>query len=70
MSQAEVTNTTSFLQEVETFLKTNGKITASRLGRDVMHDPNFVTELRTGRMVRDPTIQKVRRYIKEKVVVD
>jgi hypothetical protein len=68
VSQAEVNNTTKFLREVETFLQNNRTITASRLGRDVMRDPNFVTELRTGRVVRSNTEARVREYIKEKSV--
>lgn len=51
------------LSEVEKFLRSN-KIPAARFGREVMHDPRFVFDLRNGREPRDRTIHRVRAFLK------
>lgn len=50
------------LATVESFLQEN-PVAASRLGRDAVGDPSFVRELRSGRVVRPGTADRVRRYI-------
>ena len=47
------------LREVETFLRVR-EIPATRFGRDVMHDPRFVFDLRKGREPRIETVTRVR----------
>jgi 2,4-dienoyl-CoA reductase-like NADH-dependent reductase (Old Yellow Enzyme family) len=44
-------------------LKTS-KIPAARFGREVMHDPRFVFDLRYGREPRERTIHRVRAFLK------
>ena len=69
MDQVELRERPSLLEEVEEFLqKAEPPVAASRLGRDVMRDPNFVRALRSGRVVRPTTVQKVRSYIRQKSV--
>jgi hypothetical protein len=41
------------------------KIPAARFGREVMHDPRFVFDLRNGREPRDRTVRRVRAFLKE-----
>jgi 2,4-dienoyl-CoA reductase-like NADH-dependent reductase (Old Yellow Enzyme family) len=50
------------LSEVEKFLRIS-KIPAARFGREVMHDPRFVFDLRNGREPRDRTIHRVRAFL-------
>lgn len=50
------------LSEVEKFLRIS-KIPAARFGREVMHDPRFVFDLRKGREPRDRTINRVRAFL-------
>jgi hypothetical protein len=52
------------LSEVEKFLRIS-KIPAARFGREVMHDPRFVFDLRNGREPRDRTVHRVRAFLKE-----
>lgn len=57
--------TLELLQEIESFLQA-GRVAESRLGREALRDPNFVSELRGGRVVRASTRQRVRAYIQSK----
>jgi 2,4-dienoyl-CoA reductase-like NADH-dependent reductase (Old Yellow Enzyme family) len=50
------------LREVERFLRIR-EIPAARFGRDVMHDPRFVFDLRKGREPRLETVTRVRAYL-------
>jgi hypothetical protein len=50
------------LREVERFLRIR-EIPAARFGRDVMHDPRFVFDLRKGREPRLETVTLVRAYL-------
>ena len=50
------------LREVERFLRIR-EIPAARFGRDVMHDPRFVFDLRKGREPRLETVSRVRAYL-------
>jgi 2,4-dienoyl-CoA reductase-like NADH-dependent reductase (Old Yellow Enzyme family) len=50
------------LREVEKFLRTS-EIPATRFGRDVMHDPRFVFDLRKGREPGARTVVRVRAYL-------
>jgi 2,4-dienoyl-CoA reductase-like NADH-dependent reductase (Old Yellow Enzyme family) len=50
------------LREVEQFLR-NSEIPATRFGREVMHDPRFVFDLRKGREPRGRTVTRVRAYL-------
>jgi 2,4-dienoyl-CoA reductase-like NADH-dependent reductase (Old Yellow Enzyme family) len=50
------------LREVERFLRIR-EIPAARFGRDVMHDPRFVFDLRKGREPRIETVTRVRAYL-------
>jgi hypothetical protein len=50
------------LSEVEKFLRIS-KIPAARFGREVMHDPRFVFDLRNGREPRDRTVNRVRAFL-------
>ena len=50
------------LREVDRFLR-NSEIPAARFGREVMHDPRFVFDLRKGREPRVRTVARVRAYL-------
>lgn len=50
------------LSEVEEFLRAK-EVSAARFGRDAMHDPRFVFDLRNGREPRHPTVTRVRAYL-------
>ena len=50
------------LREVEKFLR-KSEIPAARFGREVMHDPRFVFDLRKGREPRSETVTRVRAYL-------
>ncbi len=50
------------LTEVESFIAFFG-IPASRVGRDALHDPAFVTGLRQGRECRRETAGRVRAWM-------
>jgi 2,4-dienoyl-CoA reductase-like NADH-dependent reductase (Old Yellow Enzyme family) len=50
------------LREVEKFLMTS-EIPAARFGREVMHNPRFVFDLRNGREPRLQTVTRVRAYL-------
>jgi hypothetical protein len=50
------------LREVERFLRIR-EIPAARFGRDVMHDPRYVFDLRKGRELRIETVTRVRAYL-------
>ena len=50
------------LREVEKYLR-NRDIPATRFGREVMHDPRFVFDLRNGREPRRETESRVRAYL-------
>ena len=40
-----------------------GRIPPSRFGRDAMGDPQFIFDLRDGRLLRRPTIEKLSAYL-------
>ena len=50
------------LTEVERYLRIS-KVPAARFGREVMHDPRFVFDLRNGREPRDRTVNRVRAFL-------
>lgn len=50
------------LREIERHLRISG-IPATRFGRDVLHDPRFVHDLRNGRQPRTRTIQRITAYL-------
>lgn len=52
------------LDMIERFLEAHD-MNPSAFGRQVMGDPNFVFDLRTGRDLRRSTEKKIRTYIEE-----
>jgi len=52
----------SFLAEIDAFLRRAG-VTATAFGKAAVGDPNFVGDLRAGRMPGLRTVQKVGDYI-------
>ena len=50
------------LGRVERYLRRSGTA-ATRFGRDAVHDPRFVFDLRCGREPRAPTVQRVAAYL-------
>ncbi len=52
------------LDRIDRYLR-NSKISQSRLGRDAVGDPNFVTNLRDGRRLRKATLDRVIAYLEE-----
>jgi hypothetical protein len=54
----------SFRTEVEAFLTDTG-MSATAFGRAVVSDPNFVSDLREGRMPSIRLVEKVQIYIRD-----
>lgn len=54
----------TFLAEIEAFLAHEG-ISPSAFGRDAVGDPNFVSDLRAGRMPNLRMVGRVQGYIKQ-----
>lgn len=54
----------SLIEDVENYLTQTG-MNATRFGKVVMNDPNFVFELRKGRDFRFSTAERVREYISQ-----
>lgn len=52
----------TFLQEIEAFLE-RSKMTASAFGRASVNDPNFVGDLRGGRMPNLGLVDRVNKFI-------
>ena len=50
------------LDRIDTYLRAT-RSTPSRLGRDAVGDPNFVTNLRDGRRPRQSTLERVIAFI-------
>lgn len=50
------------LDRIDRYLR-NSKSSQSRLGRDAVGDPNFVTNLRDGRQPRKATLDRVIAFI-------
>ena len=50
------------LDRIDHYLRTT-RSTPSRLGRDAVGDPNFVTNLRDGRQPRQSTLERVIAFI-------
>lgn len=66
MKRQELVNGTwTLLTEVDKFLRNNRNITASRLGRNAVKDPNFVSDIRNSRVCNQRTIDRVLRYIEQ-----
>lgn len=57
--------TDPFLAELDVFLA-SANISDSRLGRDVMGDPNFMRQVRAGRSIRPATVERLRTYMRER----
>jgi hypothetical protein len=51
------------LRDVERFLR-EMNIPAARFGREVMHDPRFVFDLRKGREPRPRTVRRIQAFLK------
>lgn len=62
-SQLEGKFPVHLLTEVERYLRIS-QTPAARFGREVMHDPRFVFDLRNGREPRDRTVNRVRAFLK------
>jgi len=58
------TNTTTFLEDVEAFLKAHG-LSATRFGVLAAGDTKFVGTLRKGRKVRSTTEHRVREWMRQ-----
>lgn len=52
----------TFLQDIEAFLE-RSKMTASAFGRAAVNDPNFVGDLRLGRMPNLGLVDRVNKFI-------
>ena len=52
-----------FLDEIEAFLKRTG-MSATAFGRSALNDPNFVHDLRDGRMPNLGLVGRVHRFIR------
>jgi hypothetical protein len=50
------------LERIDSYLRAT-RSTPSRLGRDAVGDPNFVTNLRDGRRPRQSTLERVIAFI-------
>lgn len=50
------------LREVESFLRASN-VTPARFGREAMHDPRFVFDLRNGREPRPRTVARIRQFL-------
>jgi hypothetical protein len=50
------------LDRIDHYLR-RSKTTPSRLGRDAVGDPNFVTNLRDGRQPRQATLERVLAFL-------
>lgn len=53
-------HTQSLLEEISAFIEAHG-VSESRFGEMVLNDPNFVSDLRSGREPRWGTVVKVRK---------
>jgi 2,4-dienoyl-CoA reductase-like NADH-dependent reductase (Old Yellow Enzyme family) len=53
----------TLFREIEQFCRKNN-MTVSRFGREAMHDPRFVFELRNGTEPRPKTIAKVQEFMR------
>ena len=53
---------TDLLENIEAYLNGTGMAPAT-FGRDVMGDPNFVFDLRSGRDYRSSTVRKIEDFI-------
>ena len=53
------------LRRIEKYLRASGTA-ASRFGRDVVGDPGFVRQLRSGREPRPTTVRRVTAYLEER----
>lgn len=56
--------TISLHKKIDRFIRKK-RMTPSRFGRDAVSDPNFVHNLRDGRICRQHTIDQVLRYIEQ-----
>lgn len=54
----------SFLADIEAFLKRSG-MSATAFGRDALRDPNFVHDVRAGRMPNLGVVGRVQDFIRE-----
>lgn len=54
----------TLLQSVEKFLRAR-EMSATRFGREAVHDPRFVLDLRMGRIPRPETEERVRKFMLE-----
>jgi hypothetical protein len=53
------------LSRIETYLRRTGT-PPTRFGREAVHDPRFVHDLRRGRTVGDRLLRRVTTYIEER----
>jgi hypothetical protein len=53
------------LTRIETYLRRTGT-PPTRFGREAVHDPRFVHDLRRGRTVGDRLLRRVTNYIEER----
>ncbi|MEM8798697.1 MAG: hypothetical protein AAGF15_01320 [Pseudomonadota bacterium] len=54
----------SLLSEIESYLNET-HIAPSRFGRDIVHDPRFVFDLRRGRSPSETMVERVRTAMRE-----
>lgn len=52
----------TFIDEIDAFLKSSG-MTASAFGRQAVNDPNFVGDIRKGRMPNLGLVARVQKFI-------
>jgi hypothetical protein len=55
----------TLFSRIQLYLRRSG-VSASRFGRDVLGDPNFVGDLRSGREPRLATVRQILAYLDEK----
>ncbi len=58
-----MTHAEAFLAEIEAFLKRSG-MSASAFGKSALNDPNFVGDLRDGRMPSLGLVDRVHEFIR------
>jgi len=54
----------AFLEDIEAFLRRQGT-SATAFGRTAVNDPNFVHDLRSGRMPNLGMVERVNRFMRE-----
>ncbi len=54
------------LELIEAYMRSR-RIAPTRFGREAVGDPNLVTQLREGRVLRERTVRRVQAYLEQKV---